>query len=278
MRTTGSNSDPGAQTVQRAVAVLEAFTPDRFSLGLSELARELGFNKATTHRLARTLSQAGLLEQDPTTRQYRLGLRILGLASTVQASLDVRSRAQPTLQRLCEELGETVYLLVLRDRRGVCVERIEGIHPLRDLSTQVGTSLPLHVGAAPKAMLAFLPENEREAILAEPLERRTPETDVNPASIRLRLEGIRKQGWAISVEDVALGAGGIAAPIFDRTGAVIAAVSVGGVVQRLLDRQEDTAAIVTAAGREISARLGCRQTDAGDAPISPAATDSPHQP
>lgn len=256
METIGSYNKPGSQTVHRALVMLDAFTPERGEIGLSELAREFNVDKATTHRLARTLVQAGLLEQDPQTRRYRLGLRLLSLAAVVQANLDVRSRAQSTLHELCEALGETVYLLVLRDHRSVCVERIEGIHLLRDLSTQVGTSLPLHIGAGPKAILAFLSEDEQRAVLSGELERRTPQTDVDPLHIRERLELIREQGWAMSAEDVAAGAGGIAAPIFDRTGAVVAAVSVGGLVQRLLSRRDEMAAVVVAAGREISGRLG----------------------
>jgi DNA-binding IclR family transcriptional regulator len=279
MRTAGSQSEPRSQTVERAIGVLDVFSADHVEIGLSELARELELNKATTHRLAQTLLNADLLEQDPATRQYRLGLRLLSLAALVQAGLDVRTRARSALDRLREELGETVYLLVLRDLRAVCVERIEGVHFLRDLSTQVGTSLPLNAGAGSKAMLAFLPEDVREQVLAGPLEQRTAATITEPGELRERLAAVREDGWALSAEDVASGAGGIAAPIFDHTGAVVAAVSVGGVVGRLFERRDETAAVVVDAARDISARLGHHAVadDELDTPVHATASRSREQ-
>ena len=237
------------RSLQRAVSLLSQFTPTEQEMGASDLARATGLNKGTAHRLAQALVSLGLLEQDEATRRYRLGVRLLEFGAIVQGGLDVRERAKPVLARLTEEVGETTYLLVYRDGRAVCVERIDGIHLLRDLSTQVGSALPLNVGAAPVAILAFLPDEEREAFLATVPSAERP-------SLGKLLERVRREGYAAVMHGVAVGHGGIAAPVFDREGRVCGALSIGGLAQRLEENAAPLSAAAISAAAEISRLMG----------------------
>jgi DNA-binding IclR family transcriptional regulator len=245
-----------SQSIRRLGELLELFAVTRVEIGLSELARELSVSKPTALRLARSLVAIGLLDQDPETRTYRLGTRFLELGTLVAGSLDIRKRALPVLRALCEEIGETTYLMVLKDRQVICIERIEGTHPLRDAVTQIGTVLPLHVGAAGAAILAYLPKEEVDEILTESLEMRTPFTVTSHSAIRARLVDVRTQGYAVSVNDLVVGTGGIAAPIFASDGAPVAAIAAGGIAATIQLRTAELAGAVVAASSDISYQLG----------------------
>lgn len=237
-------------SLQRAVLLLDQFTPERQVLGATDLARSTGINKGTVHRLARVLVSLGLLEQDEETRRYRLGLKLLEFAATVQAGLDIHERAKPVLARVTEACGETTYLLVLREGNAVCVERTQGIHLLRDLSTEVGTVLPLNVGAGSIAMLAHLPPADRE----EFIEARVPVSD--RAALEAELDEVRGRGYSAVMNAVAEGQGGLAAPIYDGAGEVCAAISIAGVATRLEENLDTLAPLTVAGAGEISRLIG----------------------
>jgi DNA-binding IclR family transcriptional regulator len=249
--TTPSSDGTGDyRSLHRAVHLLSQFTRTQQELGASDLGRAAGLNKGTTHRLAQALVSLGLLEQDPGTRRYRLGVRLLEFGAIVQGGLDIRERAKPVLADLTAEFGETTYLLIYRDRRAVCVERIEGIHLLRDLSTEVGSALPMDVGAAPIAILAFLPEEDRRAFVAADVAA------AERAALEAQLEEVRERGYSTVMGAIAEGHGGIAAPIFDREGVVCAAISIGGITQRLEENVATLGPAVVGAAEQISRRLG----------------------
>ena len=254
---------PGAggeyRSLQRAVALLDQFDRQRQELGASELARLSGLNKGTTHRLAQALVSLQLLEQDPDSRQYRLGVRLLELGSMVSAGRDIRERAKPVLDRLTEECGETTYLLVYREGRAVCVERIEGIHLLRDLATEVGSVLSMNVGAAPVAMLAHLPEEEQRQYI----ERCVPAAERR--DLEAELGEVRARGYSTVMNAIEEGHGGIAAPIYDRHGDVCAALSIGGLVRRLEENVDTLGPAAVAAAQEISRLMGRPKDGVGEA-------------
>jgi DNA-binding IclR family transcriptional regulator len=232
MQTSGSNSE--TSTVVRAFRLLELFSTDHPQLSLSMLTSRLGFSKATTHRLAQTLVSIGCLEQDEETRTYRLGLPFIRLGQVASASSDVRSRALSQMSELRERFGETIYLLVPRAHRSVCIERIEGTRPIRDSSATPGDAFPLFVGAGGIAMLSTMAAAVRDEILdtaemsAE--ERRTIETQLAEAAVR---------GYATAAGDVSHGAGAVAAPIFDHHGDLAGAISLGAARQQILDRHDE---------------------------------------
>jgi DNA-binding IclR family transcriptional regulator len=257
MRDAGPSDGPIAgSSIRRALLILRAFSTQDVERGLSDLARTIGLPKASVHRIAQVLLAEGLLEQSTEGGPYRLGVRLLELARVVSAGLDVRKRSLPVMQRLCEQFGETVYLLVPRGNQAVCVERLEGTHMLRDLTTQVGNSLPFNVGAAPLAMLAHMPAQAVSRVLETPLVALTPYSCVDYKALGRRLLEIRKAGWSLTAQDVGIGAGAIAGPVLDHAGSVVAAISIGGHLERIQARQHELSEAVLLAANEASSAMG----------------------
>ena len=226
---------PSLQVLERAFAILEAFTEFRPEWSTSDLARFLELPIPTVHRLLGALARLGYVTRDAQTRRFRLGGAAMQLGERARAVSDLRAVALLPLQRLSEAADETAVLTVLspeRDR-SVCLERVETSQPLR-LSVQPGTQLPLHAGASQKALLAFMPEREVDRLLDQPLERLCAATITEPRQLRRDLEVIRERGWASSYEETNLGVWGIAVPVISGDD-VVCAVGIAGPSARLSD-------------------------------------------
>ncbi|TQJ30914.1 IclR family transcriptional regulator [Microbacterium sp. SLBN-146] len=235
--------------VTRAGEILFAFTRERPEMGLTRLASEVGLSKATVHRVAQTLVSLGLLEQSEQTRAYRLGVRIMRLADVVASSLDIRKEARSALRHLREQTGETVYLMLLRDNAAACAERIEGWHPMRDLSTPPGTVVPLHVGASGSAILGVLDADALDAAVSG----LDPERE---AAVRRRVAFAREHGYAVARGDVSQGVGAIAVALRDESGAPVGAVSLGGLLERVEAAETQLAASVSATAAAVTSAMG----------------------
>jgi IclR family transcriptional regulator, acetate operon repressor len=226
---------PSLQVLERAFAILEAFTEFRTEWSTSDLARFLELPIPTVHRLLGALARLGYVSRDEQTRRFRLGGAAMRLGERARAVSDLRAVALRPLRRLSEATDETAVLTVLsHDRhRSVCLERVETSQPLR-LSVQPGSQLPLHAGASQKALLAFMPEREVGRLLARPLERFCTATITDPGRLRRDLEVIRERGWAGSYEETNLGVWGIAVPVISEDD-VVCAVGIAGPSARLSD-------------------------------------------
>jgi DNA-binding IclR family transcriptional regulator len=227
---------PSLQVLERAFAILEAFTEFRPEWSTSDLARFLELPIPTVHRLLGALARLGYVTRDEQTRRFRLGGAAMQLGERARAVSDLRSVALPPLRRLSEATDETAVLTVLsHDRdRSVCLERVETSQPLR-LSVQPGRQLPLHAGASQKALLAFMPGREVDRLLDQPLERLCTATITEPGQLRRDLEAVRERGWASSHEETNLGVWGIAVPVISEDD-VVCAVGIAGPSARLSDQ------------------------------------------
>jgi DNA-binding IclR family transcriptional regulator len=222
-----------AQMLNRAVRILECFSQDRPELGVREVSRLVSVPSSATGRLMAAMKNLGILNQNPTTRTYSIGPRVLTWAGAYLATSDVRNLAFPYLEDLHETSHETISLYILDGKERVCVERLESTQNVRFVAPRVGRHLPLHAGSAGKVMLAYLPEYRREEIIeCGSLERLTEKTIVAPCALREELMKIKEQGYAVSNGEWILDASGIAAPIFDRNGDIYAALTISGPTQR----------------------------------------------
>jgi DNA-binding IclR family transcriptional regulator len=236
--TTITPSHSSLQVLERAFTVLGLFTREHPEWTTTEAARATGLPIPTAHRILTTLRWHGLLVRDDLTKSYRLGWAAVDLGDRARVAVDLSRIATPTLARLAEQTGETALLMVPNDRRdrAICLERVESSQPLR-LSIEPGRELPLHAGASQKVLLAFMQPQEREAVLAEPLQQLCRATIVNPEFLREHLRAIRRRGWAISSEENNIGAWGVALPILDGRGRVLASLGLAGPTARFC-RQE----------------------------------------
>jgi IclR family transcriptional regulator, KDG regulon repressor len=220
-----------------AIKILDCFSLQQPELGVREAARLAGLSPSTVGRLMAALKEMGLLQQNPLTRTYRLGTKILEWGGVVSATLDIRTKALPYMEELHRKTGETISLYVPEGSDRLCVERIESSYHVR-IVNWVGRRLPLHAGSAGKAILAFMPAERREAILASlELKPLTEKTIVDLPRLRAALAEIHQQGYAVSYGEWVMEAAGTAAPILNRQGEVIAALCISGPTQRFGDQQ-----------------------------------------
>jgi DNA-binding IclR family transcriptional regulator len=201
---------------------------------VTDLAAEAGMPKSTVYRVLRVLLRHEILTQDLLTKRFRLGLGALELGRRAYEGMELRQVALPVLQRIAALSDETVVLQVLNREhdRVVCVERAQRQTGLR-LILDVGSTAPLHAGASSKVLLAFLPDEEIEAVIARGLPPLTAHTVTDPDRLRIDLAEIRQRGYAVSYEETDEGAAGVAVPIWDRTGHVVAGLTIAGPLSRL---------------------------------------------
>ncbi len=247
----------GLSSVRNAARLLKVFLSREEELGVSELARRLGLGKSTVHRLLTTLASEGLIEQDPTTGGYRLGLVVFELGEAVRVHLDLHSAAGPVLASLREQTRESSQVGVLDGHDVVYVDRLESSQSLR-LFTETGRRVPVHCTSSGKVLLAHLPP-ERQAALLDSLDlvALTPHTVTDREVLETELARVRRRGWAEAVNEREIGVASVAAPIRDASGAVVAAISIGAPTVRLPAAQRrDLGAIVIDAGEAVGRRLG----------------------
>ena len=247
-------------SVQNAARLLKEFGSAEGSLGVTELARRLGLGKSTVHRLLATLTAERILEHDPATGTYRLGLMMWELGARVSVHRVLHDAATTVMEGLRNATKETVQVAVLDGREVVYVERLESPHTLR-IFGRVGHRNWAHCTSTGKVLLAHLPERRLAGLLEgwRP-ERKTDATICDPARLRAELELVRAQGWAENIGESELGVASVAAPVRNARGEVIAAVSVAGPVMRVNGdtwRRFFRASVVQAADA-ISDQLGWR--------------------
>jgi DNA-binding IclR family transcriptional regulator len=239
------------------IAILDCFSVAQPELGVREVARLADLSTSTAGRLMAELKDAGLLKQNPATRAYSPGSKVLAWSSVYMATLNIRSAALPYMEDLRRASGETVTLYILEGNDRLCIERMESQHNIR-MVTRVGQKLPLYAGSAGKAILAFMPGDwiagYLENVVLKPLTERTID---DPGRLRKELEQIRQEGYAASFGEWILEASGVAAPIFGPMGVVLGALSISGPGSRFTpDRVVEFAAAVQRMTRAISLVMG----------------------
>lgn len=219
----------GAQTLLRALDILECFAHEGTSLSLAEISRRVGLTAPTTHRLVKALISRGFVVGDA-GRRYGLGPSVMRLASVVMHRADdLIAVATPALERLRDVTGETVSLHCQLGAERVCVAELVSPEPIR-MESGVGRIYPLYAGAAGKAILAWLPdalESVRQRLTAV-----GPATITDADELAAELARIRKRGYATSEAEVVPGAASLAVPVFGSNGTVIAAINVAGPANR----------------------------------------------
>lgn len=243
------------KTIDRLVEILDCFSSQQPDWSLTELSARLRVPKSSLHRFLVALETHSILRRDPRDRRWRLGYRPLIWGRLAAAHSGLRLIARPVMEELAAETGETVLLTLYDDFAVICVEKVDSAHEVR-LAIEVGSRRPPHAGASSKVLMAYLPEAEIETIIARGLPKLCTRTITDPDELRAELDRIRTQGYAISQEETDIGAWGVATPIQDLNGEVIAAIGIAGPLFRLTDeRVEDYVERCRQAARRISDAL-----------------------
>lgn len=250
---TGATS--GLQSVDRAIAILYLLA-ERGSLGVTEVAGELGVHKSTAFRLIAALENRDLLEQTEERGSYHLGRGIVRLAGATSAQLEVSTESRPVCRRLAVELGETVNVAILDAGGATNVMQEYGSAAISGRNW-IGQQTPLHATASGKVLLSWMDDAEVKTVLDGELERFTPRTITDPDALAAELAEARSRGWAATAEELEEGLSAVAAPVRDSTGRVVAAVGISGPAYRLTaETFPEAGAQLVDGAREISARMG----------------------
>jgi DNA-binding IclR family transcriptional regulator len=251
-------TDYNVRAVERALQIMGCFDDVHPERGISEIAQVVGLHKATAHRIVTTLVNYGYLERADDGQRYRLGLELTNLGYKVIRRMDLRREAHPYMKELVETWDETCDLSIFDHGQAFYIEILRGNRALT-ISAAVGQRLPAHSTASGKLFLAYLPADELDALLSQPLDAYTDNTITSPDELRKQLKKIREQGYAVDYEEYEAGVCAVAAPIFNRAGNVIAAIGGPSPMSRMTpERITEIAKAFKEAAKAISHRMGYR--------------------
>jgi DNA-binding IclR family transcriptional regulator len=224
-------TDEGAcstvRAVDRAVAILQCFSGDKPALSVLDIQKRVGLSRPTLYRLLQTLGASGLIKAEGDPQRFRLAHGVMELAHVWLAGLEKVDVARPILEQLRDSTGETAALFVLREQKRICVLELESYHALT-IARGIGDTGDITLGASGKAILAFLDDKRRDAILDQVAKPRR-------AELVKALELVRSRGYAVSLGEVFVGAVAFAAPTFNHNGEVIGCLGVFGPKARVKD-------------------------------------------
>jgi sugar lactone lactonase YvrE/DNA-binding IclR family transcriptional regulator len=267
---------PGAQALTRGLALLDLVADSKRPLRFVDIAERSGLAKGTAHRMLAALVEARLLQVDPRTQTYRLGVRLFEMAHRVWNEFDLRGAAEPELERLMEMTGEAVRLAILQGREILYIDQREAVQAIR-LANGVGGRASAYATSAGKALLAHLDPATRHRVLATlDLQRFTPNTITDADALERELDLTKARGYAVSIEEQTPGLNSVAAAVLDHRARPIGAVCVLGPSFRLpADRLHALGRDVMEAARRVSGNAGqvFMSITIGERPLGPVRAD-----
>ncbi|MET0871070.1 MAG: IclR family transcriptional regulator [Paeniglutamicibacter terrestris] len=258
--TTAPVTEPrGASVIVNVIDVLRCFTVENPLLGVTEIAAQVGLHKSSISRILATLEQERIVARDEATRKYALGLGLIAIAGPLLANLDVRRTSFPFLEELAAQTGETAVLTIWDGAESVSVEQIASIHLVKHTSV-MGSRYNTALSASVQVFLAHEQPARAEALLETGAVVLPKDTASARAAYLKRLEMVRSVGYAANHGETSSEEVGVAAPIFDHRGAVVACAMIAAPYYRVSKEQLaelGTACVKTA--RKISTRLGASE-------------------
>ncbi len=244
--------------VERTLDIIEAMASNSHEMTITQANRKFSIPKSSVYAILQTLKSRGYVDKDIDDR-YFLTLKIFSLASALVDSLDLRKRLSPYLRELTGKAGITGHLAVLDGGYAVYIEKVEVLGALR-LTTWVGKRMPVHSTSIGKALIAHLPDDEIDRLVAaRGLKRFTERTITSSRRLKTELARVRANGYAVSNEENEAGVRAVASPIFDHDGSVVAAVNLGGpAVQMTVEDLPALGKLIRSAALGMSRALGYR--------------------
>jgi DNA-binding IclR family transcriptional regulator len=243
------------KTVNRALKLLFILGANPDGLNLSELAKAGCTNKQDVFRLVKTLTRFQFVQTDAKLRKVTLGPGILTLAEMVKPQLDLRQISVPLLTKLRDDTGETACLHFMIGDKRMCAVQVESRDELRCVAN-IGEELPLTTGAPGRVFLAYLPEQERNRLLAH-IGRATKETVTDKYRLNRMIAATRRNGFTIARNETVHGMAAVSAPVFGASGQMVAAITILGPSPRLTKgRLNGHSSRVCEAARRLSTVLG----------------------
>lgn len=247
----------GMQSLERAMLILRVVA-DMGPPGakLADVAEATGLSRSTAHRFLGALAQLGLLDQDDSSGAYYLGMDLCHYGAIAANRFSLRDIAHPSMERLTERTGDTVYMSIRRGYESICIERFEGDYPIKTLTLDVGDKRPLGVGAGSLALLSFQSNEFVSRAIAVNAAAVKMTWNIDSTELFSFVEETRSQGFAYNPGRVAPGMTAVGVPILGANGEAVAALGVGAITSRMTpDRSANIVAWMLEEAREIETRL-----------------------
>lgn len=238
----------GTQSIERAAHVLRIIA-SRNSVGLRlvDISKQAKLERPTAHRILKCLMAEGLVRQSPETRRYFLGHLIFELGLAASSSFNLRDICHPSLVRLAEKSGDTVFLSIRSGADSVCIDRVEGAFPIKTFTLDIGTRRPLGVGAGGLALLMKLPEQTQQEIVSANALRLSAYNNLTVPVVMKLLKRCRDLGFALNDAQVTPGSTSVGLPIRSRSEEPVLAISIGAISSRMTrERQKELASMIRA--------------------------------
>ena len=269
-------SQDSLKSIVKMMSILDCFSTLERKLSVAEIAKRTNMPRGTAHRIIRTMRELGLMEQERQRDQYRLGMKLFEMGTTVLASMDLHREAQSSVESLTRVSGETVHLSVFDGVNSTVINRTDP-EGKRVNTLFVLESSPAHATSSGKAALAFQADHTIEKFLSLGLRRISPNTITDPKVLLAELDTIRARGFATDNEELTPGTKCVGAPIRNASGRVFAAISVSGQARRFTpERVEAFSDLVKHYADAISAQLGYRPNEQEEAEKVPP-VDAPRR-
>lgn len=222
---------------------------------MRELAKKLDMSHSIVYRVLATFEEHGFLLQNPETQKYELGIRFWEYGQIVKSNLNISELFLPSMEKLASETGESIFLTWLDGLQGICLEIAESSRNVK-FAVSVGSRTPLYAGASNKVIMAYLPPEKQEEIIAQGLKNYTFQTIINPEELKRNLEEILQSGWCFSVGEYSDDVIGLAVPLFTGKGQIIASLTVAAPEYRFSEsRVEGVKAQLFKTAREMQNHL-----------------------
>ncbi|SDE07242.1 IclR family transcriptional regulator [Sporomusa acidovorans] len=243
------------QSVDNALQILELFSGNVAELGVTDVSKLLGLGRSTAHRLLSTLENRAFVEQNPVTGKYKLGMKIVNIGANKLSRLNIIKECHPCLEALSSETGEATHLALYSRGEITFVDQVRRNPAV--MSSIIGSRMPAYITGTGKILLAFLADAEVEKYLQNVhLQPYTATTIADRDQLKEHLKEIREQGYGEDQQESEEGLVCFAAPVRDRTGKVVAAISISGAASRMNARKEELVNKVKTAAEQASRNCG----------------------
>ena len=251
------SSSGQVKAVGNALKVLTLLGERQDPASLSSIARNIDLHKSSVHRLLQTMKEYEFVQQDPKSKKYRIGLKFFEIANTLDREMDIRQQARPFLESLRDEVNETIHLGIIQDHEVVYLDKMEPDRALRMYSA-VGKRAPMHATGIGKAVLAHFSDKELDWYIENKgLSKYTEKTITDLSDLNSELEKIRELGYALDNREHEEEIVCVAAPIFEREGRVVGALSIAAPAhRRSVDQMSSLGTMVHDYANKVSAKLG----------------------
>ena len=251
------------RSLERALQILNVFNYERQALSLTELSEILKLSMATVSRLCFTLIKYDFLKFDQGSKQYSLGLKLFELGGIIFSSFSIRGTATPHIIRLQSKLGKTMFLGILQNNELIYIDKRDDPRNPIIFASRIGTRRPPHFGMLGQLLMAYLPDNEVDQLLVHsPLIPFAKKSITDVKEFKQSLLNTRKQGFFIDEESAFDGITGVAAPIRNFTGAVVAAIGIGFISSSVTaDELKQIINDMIETAKEISRELGWKNKE-----------------